>query len=249
MTIPWEVYYSALILRDCLDRRKMLKSIYKITNLKNQKIYIGQSKHPIQRFAEHKYNNSDSLIHRAIVKHGIENFSFEIIEEDIKNYDEREKYWIKYYDCIAPNGYNLTEGGEEPPVLKGYDCTFCNHSYEDVAKIKQLLRETDLSTSEIAEMTGYNDSSAINRINTGLIWHDDNEEYPIRKMIMCKSVRDERIAKVQQLLLETNLTQKEIGKICGVGRTTVTAINNGQNGFREELTYPLRKGRHYNKNL
>lgn len=66
---------------------------------------------------------------------------------------------------------------------------------------------------------------------------------------MCKSVRDERIRQVQNYLLNTDLTQKEIGKICNLGRTAVTAINLGANGFNENLTYPLRKGRHYNKNL
>lgn len=44
---------------------------------------------------------------------GINNFIFEIIEniEDTK-LDERECYWIQFYNCMAPNGYNLTKGGE-----------------------------------------------------------------------------------------------------------------------------------------
>ena len=78
----------------------MKKSIYKITNLINNKIYIGQSVSPYKRFAQHCINhgvkggkNSDtSLINLAIRKYGKENFSFEIMEEDIENYNEREKY-------------------------------------------------------------------------------------------------------------------------------------------------------------
>lgn len=227
----------------------MLKSIYKITNTINQKVYIGQSIHPIQRFSEHCYNNTDSLIHRAIKKYGKENFQFEIIEPDIENYNEREKYWINYYNCISPNGYNLSHGGDEPPIISKEKNHFSTHSIEDVALVKKLLKDSDLSVEEIAAETGYSDSSGVYRINAGIIWREEGEDYPIRKAQMCKSVRDERIRQVQNYLLNTDLTQKEIGKICNLGRTAVTAINLGANGFNENLTYPLRKGRHYNKNL
>lgn len=70
----------------------MVKSIYKITNLINGNIYIGQSKDPETRFKQHINGNNPSLIHLAIKKYGEENFSFEIIEKDIKNYNDREKY-------------------------------------------------------------------------------------------------------------------------------------------------------------
>jgi group I intron endonuclease len=44
---------------------------------------------------------------------GLENFSFEIIEEiENEKLFEREIYWIDYYDSLVPNGYNLTKGGE-----------------------------------------------------------------------------------------------------------------------------------------
>ena len=42
-------------------------------------------------------------------------------------------------------------------------------------------------------------------------------------------------------LLNTNLTQKEIALKYNVGRTTITAINNGQNFKDNNLNYPLRK--------
>lgn len=45
--------------------------------------------------------------------YGVDNFSFEIIEECADNQlNERESYWIQQYNCIAPNGYNMTSGGE-----------------------------------------------------------------------------------------------------------------------------------------
>jgi hypothetical protein len=48
-------------------------------------------------------------------KYGIENFSFTIIEEcSIEDLDNKEKYWIAYYNSTDKNkGYNRTEGGSD----------------------------------------------------------------------------------------------------------------------------------------
>lgn len=99
--------------------------IYKIINIKNQKIYIGQTtkQRPINRFSQHKYlafhpqqEKSISYLHRSMKSDGIDNFKFEIIEQ-VNNLllNEREKYWIKQYNSLAPNGYNLTIGGQGTP--------------------------------------------------------------------------------------------------------------------------------------
>ena len=90
--------------------------IYKIQNIENNKIYIGQSVDIAQRWREHRSdvltNRDNSILHKAIKKYGIHNITFEIIEECEKNkLDEREIYWIQYYNSIIPNGYNQTSGG------------------------------------------------------------------------------------------------------------------------------------------
>lgn len=89
--------------------------IYKITNLINNKCYIGKTERTIkERWKEHiKNKNKLNLpLYRAFNKYGIEHFSIEQIEECDQNHlDLRETYWIKYYDSCA-NGYNCTLGGE-----------------------------------------------------------------------------------------------------------------------------------------
>ena len=42
---------------------------------------------------------------------GVENFWYEVIETT-ENYDEREGYWINYYNSTVPNGYNLLLDGD-----------------------------------------------------------------------------------------------------------------------------------------
>lgn len=88
--------------------------IYKITNTVNDKVYVGQTIHPLRyRFKRHFYDaqKSDTKIYRAMKKHGFENFSISLIEEvDDDLLDEREIYWIEKFDSYK-HGYNSTIGG------------------------------------------------------------------------------------------------------------------------------------------
>ena len=65
-------------------------------------------------------------------------------------------------------------------------------------------------------------------------------DYPLRKL-QSKQGLAERANQIKYDLINTTLSQSQIAKKYGVGRTTVTAINNGQNYKDEKLTYPLRK--------
>lgn len=97
--------------------------IYKITNIKNNKSYIGQSVDIERRWKEHiAAVNTDkkNSLYRALRKYGIDNFSFNIIELCSQNLlDEREIYWIKYYKSYN-SGYNETIGGQGVIKKKKY---------------------------------------------------------------------------------------------------------------------------------
>ena len=92
--------------------------VYKITNKINGKCYIGQTVKPIQRrWKQHIVGNGHcSAIHGAITKYGIDNFDVKIISHNnsIEEMNHRERYYIKLFNSLAPNGYNLTEGGIRP---------------------------------------------------------------------------------------------------------------------------------------
>ena len=93
--------------------------IYKITNTINGKSYIGQTIQNVkERFYQHCATKcskavSNMAIHRAIKKYGKSNFTVEVIEEiDSANLNDRERYWIKYYNSYN-NGYKSTKGGQD----------------------------------------------------------------------------------------------------------------------------------------
>lgn len=97
-------------------RFKMI--IYKITNLINNKAYIGLTTQSINvRFSQHKHhskNGSSMLIHTAIKKYGIDNFKIEKIDQANKIEElVAQEFWHSMLEnTIAPNGYNIKPGGQ-----------------------------------------------------------------------------------------------------------------------------------------
>ena len=94
----------------------MQGSIYIIHNSINDKKYIGQTSRTIEvRWKEHQQESQNLDCHYAIYnamrKYGVENFWVEELEKcETKNLDERERYWIKYYNSFK-KGYNSTPRG------------------------------------------------------------------------------------------------------------------------------------------
>lgn len=89
--------------------------IYQITNKTNNEFYIGKTINEIHnRFYQHKYNalkqNSQTHLHRAIRKYGIENFDIAILEY-VSNIQELNSKEIEYINILKPN-YNMTTGGD-----------------------------------------------------------------------------------------------------------------------------------------
>ena len=87
--------------------------IYKITRLKTGEIYIGKSTDVKARWQQHSKSVfhcgtiSHSILHTTMERDGIENFTWELLEEVPKDkLSEREKYWIEFYDS---KNYGLNE--------------------------------------------------------------------------------------------------------------------------------------------
>lgn len=91
--------------------------IYKITNTVNQKVYVGQTIQALEaRFRDHcnlKKSTERSAIRFSIQKYGRGNFKIEEIDqaESQDELNKKEIYWIGRLNCLCPNGYNLSLGG------------------------------------------------------------------------------------------------------------------------------------------
>lgn len=128
--------------------------IYKYQNKLNGKVYIGQSTDIEHRYGQHLYDAAckdesrrKTGVDFAIAKYGINNFAFEIIEEcPIEELDEREKYWIKYYNSYE-NGYNRNSGGS---VIRGEEHGMAILTEQQVWEIRDLYGKK-VKRSEVFE--------------------------------------------------------------------------------------------------
>jgi group I intron endonuclease len=129
--------------------------IYKITNIVNNKIYVGLTTKTLEeRIKQHKSDcncvlkkgDTNQPLYNAVKKYKWSSFIFEVIElcNTIEELRGRERYWIErlkttHFDV----GYNINEGGE------GGD-NFKNHPRMDVVKkkISKGVRGSDRWTEE-----------------------------------------------------------------------------------------------------
>ena len=121
--------------------------IYKITNIQNNKIYIGQTVRPIKdRFHRHindALNNIvDTHFARAIRKYGKDSFYIEEIDS-AKNQNElnkKEQYWIQCYNSVK-DGYNETDA-----LFKCGGNTYQSKTEKEMEIIKEKIRQTKLGS-------------------------------------------------------------------------------------------------------
>lgn len=113
------------------DPTKRYCEIYKIKNIVNNKLYVGQAVSHIlnhKRYRPYGHNgrfkchiseafsnkkNQSYYLNNSIRKYGVDKFTVEIIECcELNKSDERESYYINLYNTLYPNGYNLKDGGK-----------------------------------------------------------------------------------------------------------------------------------------
>ena len=141
--------------------------IYKIWNEVNDNLYIGQTIRPLgSRWSQHKQNAKDqnSHLYLAMRKYGIENFHIEQIEEVTNDQlNDREKYWISYYNSYY-DGYNSTLGGDG--------------SLEQLVTLQEIegLWQQGYGISEIAEILGVSRMVIRDRIYTSPLYSKEEAQ-------------------------------------------------------------------------
>ena len=135
--------------------------IYKITNILENKHYIGQSINIEVRWRQHHYNATHTVkreenrkLYQAFHIFGIDNFNFEVLEEcelSFSQLNNQERYWIEYYNSYN-DGYNMTKGGQ------GED------SWLYDPQIIRDLWDEGYTTGTIAKIVGCSSTTVNNRL-------------------------------------------------------------------------------------
>ena len=207
--------------------------IYKITNLINGKVYIGQTKRNFdERYngtgngAEKVYNyhmyrkNHEGHYYNvhlcnSMEKYGFENFK---VEEEIdiayskKELDELEIKYIKEYNSSNPKfGYNKTEGGESGKIT-----TFDNYMTDiRVGRIKPFIclesKEIFISKNKFDEMYGkcieLKEVKTIpNELRNGVVDLTNNFDY--------SNLNSYTIYTLSRPTYNENMSQRDIPVVC-----------------------------------
>lgn len=222
----------------------MLKSIYIIKNDINNKVYIGQAIDVKRRFQAHCKPSSAKidadLVARAIQKYGKEHFWCEILEHNIEDYNEKERYWIAHYNSIRPNGYNISEGGDAPAIMKGINHPEAKLTEQTLKDLIYDLENTQLSYMQLSKK--YNiASTSISAINAGTSYILDNISYPIRKTPNNQGkLSKEQVLEIIDLLKFTYLSYETISKKYSVEARAIARINKGKYHRTDKEEYPIR---------
>ncbi len=120
--------------------------IYKVTNNINGKIYIGQTCRTLyERMGEH-VRRKTTYFDRAFSKQAKDNFTVKVIDSarTQEELNEKEIFWITFFKCLCPNGYNMCDGGG---VTSGY-----HHSQESKIKMSTAKK---ISGSQVGEKNSF----------------------------------------------------------------------------------------------
>ena len=172
--------------------------IYKITNIINNKCYVGSSVNIIGRWYTHKtelkFNKHHSIkLQRSYNKHGFDNFKYEIIEEcGIETLIIREQYYIDLFDCYK-NGYNSVMSASCPMLGM-------NHSEET----KEILRQKSMGNK--------------NMLNKK---HTEETKDKIRKKLKGVPLSDETKLKMSKSGKERIMSDEQKSKIIEMNKSRI----------------------------
>lgn len=184
--------------------------IYKATNKINNKSYIGLTTRTLkERKLEHlrHAHNENTYFHRAINKYGKENFLWEIIDDtskSLKELKEKETYYIQYFNTLAPNGYNISTGGETPKIENRR-----NYNYGNNPSAKKVINLTTLKIYDTVKRAAEENNVSVESIRKAIqnnkpcqncFWdyYDENKKY--EKIIPSKKESKNSRKKVKNIL-------------------------------------------------
>ena len=203
--------------------------IYRILNKISKKVYIGITiyKDVKKRWNQHiqtaSINKGCPALRDAINKYGIQNFEFSVIlicfDEDRFKY---EIEYIKKYNSVVPNGYNLTNGGQGGGGFKGK-----KHTEEVKNRIKTTLKQKYIDNPELKKVLSERNTilmkqpDIINKIKEGIYNSKLNKTDCVTKKILSDETKN-KISESLKTYYSDNNKQIHLNPNC----TRVCQFNN-----------------------
>lgn len=183
----------------------MTVGIYKITNILNNKSYIGQSRNIEHRFKQHKSCRTKcTAIRNAINKYGEENFIFEILIacsiEDLNFYEEK---CIEAFDTFGKLGYNLTSGGDSEKQLS-------QETLDKISKGNKLVWADDERRAKMLSLVQSDEVKQKRTQSLKDFYYDNPSARMVHRNNMLKVFEDEEYRKKNINNLEKLRQSKEI---------------------------------------
>ena len=239
-------------------------TVYKITNLKNNKSYIGSSIRVDKRWKQHirtsKNPNSSQYnypLYRAFRKYGINNFSFDVLKDDFNNQQEMQEYqhiMIIYFNSVE-NGYNQTyqtigidknnENFKKMIQKRSQRCAKIN--------IDNQILEIYSSYHDAARKNGSNEENAsrIRKVCKGLsngflgeIYRDLNQNnqivyFPIKKYKQRKKIIGIDLINTDNILYFDSIS--EASRKLSIPRKSLSSCINGDKRYSQVHNYIWRE--------
>lgn len=227
--------------------------IYKYENLINGKTYIGQTNDIRLRKNGHRSTMNNPNDHsynlpfyQALRKYGLENFSFEVLEEieDTalrEKVTEREIYYQQLYNAfVKDNGYCLQIGqlnnSFRKPLTFEERCSLSKIlSFDEIKDIQSMLIQGH-QYFEIKEKYPVLKDSFLQNINTGVNFKNESLSYPLLKLHTRFSLAEQNQIKEK---IKNGVSYSAIAKEYNISCGYLSQINNGQRWKQEQEVYPL----------
>ena len=225
----------------------MIHYIYCYTNKTNNKQYIGQTNNLERRKKQHIQDSIhqhlgheiayEQPIHCAIRKYGIDNFNIEVLKvidtQDWNEVNKIESEYIKKYNTLSPNGYNLkAEGvanqGKNKSKLSDEIVNNIINDLKNKVEIIKISEKYNISRSYVSD------------INNGRCLRKENEVYPLQQNRITK----EEYLDIIDMIKNTTYSLREIARYFNRDRETIRKINNGSTIIVQSLyeeDFPIRK--------
>lgn len=170
--------------------------VYKITNLINNKIYIGITNDIAKRWSNEKSYPSDpkrrQVIQEAIHKYGKDNFNFEVLHRNLSVEQAviLEKQYIQDYNSLVPNGYNVDCGGSYHPNFSIKEGADNNNAHLTNEEAQYILDNRDkpayLLYDEFSDKLSYEAFYKVYHHITYKNLSTNTEEYPFNREFACQ---------------------------------------------------------------